>query len=113
MDKELLRTDVTEEDLADAWTDEYDVTYSKDGTRLLQTSQWSNYVSYQVRDGVLVICDYAFWGMRLCHISLPDTLLKIGIGAFYACEDLSYIIIPSGVNKIEEHTFCLSHYSFK
>lgn len=115
VDKECLRTDVTEDDLSNAWTDEYDVMYSKDSTRLLQASQWSNYVSYLVNNGVKVICDYAFWGMRLEHIYLPDSLLRIGRGAFNGCFDLRYIIIPSGVNKIEDDTFndCFELYSIK
>ena len=29
------RTDITEEDLANAWVDEYGVTYGNDGTKLL------------------------------------------------------------------------------
>ena len=110
-----ISTTVTDEDLSNAWTDENDVMYSKDGTRLLQASEWSNYVSYLVKNGVKVICDYAFWGMRLEHIYLPDSLIRIGQGAFRGCFDLSYIIIPSGVNKIEEGTFndCFGLHSIK
>ena len=51
---------MAEDDLADAWTDEYGVKYSVNGKRLLKT--YSTVGKYSIRKGTNVICDKAFSG---------------------------------------------------
>ena len=58
-----LSTEVTDEDLANAWTDEFGVVYSKDRKRLLCCER-KHFPSkkYCVKVGTIVICDWAFSG---------------------------------------------------
>lgn len=42
---------------------------------------------------------------NLKKIDIPDTVVKIGKGAFYACENLKSITIPEGIETIEKETF--------
>ncbi len=42
---------------------------------------------------------------NLKKIEIPDTVTKIGKGAFYGCENLKSINIPEGIEIIEKETF--------
>ena len=68
---ENLSTVVTEEDLANAWVDEFGVMYSSDRKRLLRAPR--NICEYSVREGTKVICDgdmiEAQAGARLSKVS--------------------------------------------
>ena len=55
---ENLSTEVTEEDLSNAWTDENGVKYSTDKKRLLRAPHDTK--TYNIRKGTHVICNYAF-----------------------------------------------------
>ena len=56
-----LSTKNTYKDLDNAWTDEYDVTYSKDKKKLLgHVSDWAFDNVYKIREGTEIICDMAF-----------------------------------------------------
>lgn len=65
------------------YTDEYGVTYSKNGKRLLWSSLDFKEKEYYVPDGVLTICTYAF-----CHVeeeltlSVPRSIKVIGCEIF-------------------------------
>ena len=98
-------TIVTEDDLNNAWTDEYGVQYSPDGERLLRITQ--SLVSYVVKDGTKVICDDAFNAIgfdkySLKRIVLPETIVFIGGLAFAYNEGLMSINIPKSVKFIKE-----------
>lgn len=54
------------------------------------------------------IPEFAFYGSSIEEISLPNTLLTIGMGAFYSCKNLSYISIPGGVTEIPDFCFIRS-----
>ena len=83
-EEENLSTEVTDEDLANAWTDEFGVKYSKDRKRLLNAPDMIR--EYIVRDGTVVICERAFKGKRyLFSIGLPNSLKVIGDEAFCHC----------------------------
>ena len=56
--EEIRRTDVTDEDRQNAVEDEFGVSYSVDGMRLIKAPY--NLVSYQIKEGTKVICDGAF-----------------------------------------------------
>ena len=105
---EVLRTDVTEADLAEAVTDEYGVKYSPDGLRLLKATKELSGV-YAIKQGTTVVCDKAFmesvWRpgnscfkfRSLKSIIIPNSVKSIGHYAFWGCASLKSITIPVGV----------------
>lgn len=122
-----LSIEVTDDDLANAWIDEFGVKYSKDKKRLLKSPR--NITVYSVRSGTKVICCYAF---HLCHeltsinipssvtiiandvfaectklskISVPNSIKRIGFEAFMSCTSLSSITIPHNIEHIENGLF--------
>lgn len=108
-EEENLSTKVTEEDLANAWTDEYGVKYSADKRRLLRCP--NDMESYHILDGTLIICDNAFHNCRsIKEIIMPGTLKVIGNKALWQCTTLESINIPHSVLKIGDNAFagCLS-----
>ncbi len=109
--EEILSTPVSEKDLADAWTDEYGVKYSKDGKRLLKGNPYIT--SYVVRAGTEVICDLAFDGGMLRSVVFPEGLKFIGTWAFMYCEFISRLSLPTSLVTIADLAFyhCKSLYS--
>ena len=100
---EPINTQATSEELANAWTDEFGVKYSKDRTRLLKGN--GKLPSYTILPGTKVICDHAFNYDPLKGISIPDSIIKIGYGAFYHCRSLEGISIPDSVTHIGNQVF--------
>ena len=100
---EDLSTDVTDEDLANAWTDEFGVMYSNDGKRVLKASKPLKGMDYEIIDDTLVICDGAFQKKELHGITLPNSVKKIGAVAFGNNDDMVSCNIPSSVNYISEN----------
>lgn len=100
---EDLSTDVTDEDLANAWTDEYGVMYSDDGKRVLKASKPLKGMDYEIIDDTLVICDGAFQTKELHGITLPNSVKKIGAVAFANNDDMVSCNIPSSVYFISEN----------
>ncbi len=99
-----LSTEVTEEEIEEGVKDEYGVTYSKDGLRLLKGN--SELETYTVRKGTRVICDEAFsWCTALTSITLPQGVKSIGNEAFSGCEALTSITLPQGVESIGDYAF--------
>ncbi|MCF0187173.1 MAG: leucine-rich repeat domain-containing protein, partial [Bacteroidaceae bacterium] len=89
-----LSTEVTEQDLAEAWIDEFGVKYSKDGKRLLEGADVEQ---YHIKEGTEVICDEAFSQCKsLQGIVIPDSVSSIGGRTFDGCESLVSIVIPVG-----------------
>ena len=121
---ENLKTEVTEEDLANAWTDEFGAKYSLDRKRLLIAPK--GLTNYNIKDGTIVICDYAFAEMYkfsstfknnnpnykgITTITLPRGIMKIGKLAFFGCSNLTTIYIPMGTRQKYEEI--LPHYKEK
>ena len=101
-----LRTEVTEEDLANAWTDEYGVKYSSDQKRLLKAPNVLH--TYHIRSETIVICNNAFiHNESLESITIPDSVMVIGECAFMYCKSLSRIFIPQNVAIIETCAFAV------
>lgn len=108
---EDLPTKATDEELKEAFVDEWGVKYSKDGRKLLKAPQELD-GTYSIRKGTKVICDEAFrWskfiGCRsLTSLVIPDGVTSIGKSAFSGCEYLSSLVIPDSVTSIGDMAFC-------
>ena len=104
MDKDLS-TKRTEEELKEALVDEWGVKYSKDGRKLLKApGELSG--AYSVKEGTRIICDRAFWYCdSLSEIVIPSSVASIGDSAFLGCRSLSEIVIPSSVTSIGDSAF--------
>ena len=112
---------VTQQDLEGAWIDEYGVTYSEDGKKLLKGAPISK---YKIRDNTEVICDnafnealnnkyifdednheYEYIGERLEEIIIPHSVKHIGKKAFYGCKMLVDIFLPNAIEEIGAFAF--------
>ena len=103
-EEESFFTEVTEEDLEKAWTDEYGAKYSADRNRLLKVPICIE--EYSIIEGTKIICYCAFWNCKsLTSVHIPDSVTSIGKGAFWGCESLTSIHIPDSVTNIEEYAF--------
>ena len=102
---EDLSTKRTEEELKEAFVDGRGVKYSKDGRKLLKVpGKLSG--AYSVKEGTRIICDRAFWYCdSLSEIVIPSSVTSIGDWAFYGCDSLSEIVIPSSVTSIGDSAF--------
>ena len=122
-----LSTKVTDEDRAEADTDEYGVKFSPDRKRLLRAPY--ELVSYAIPDTVTTICDrafyrcsnltmltipdsvtiignYAFWNSSsLISMTIPDSITSIGNMAFYNCMALTELTMPNSVTSIGNSAF--------
>ena len=59
-----------------------------------------------IEEGVTSIGDYAFYNIRGdLTVELPETLIRIGEGAFSCCYDLQAIQIPESVREIGRQAF--------
>ena len=88
-DDEEMSTEVTKEDLENAWTDDHGVMYSKDRKRLLCVCK-SYLPDYEIIEGTKVICDDSLNGiweeieglMISGKIKIPSTIQYIGRNPF-------------------------------
>ena len=79
-----LSTEVTDEDLTDAVVDEFGVKYSKDGKRLLLGADIER---YKIKEGTKAICRYAFFSCeKLQEIRIPSSVKILGENPFVGCE---------------------------
>ena len=102
---EDLSTKRTEEELKEAFVDEWGAKYSKDGRKLLKVPRELS-GAYSVKEGTRVICDEAFWWCEsLPDIVIPTSVTSIGDSAFSWCRSLSEIVIPSSVTSIGDRAF--------
>ena len=94
-----LSTEVMQKELKEGVKDEYGVTYSKDGLRLLKGN--SELTTYTVRKGTRVICDEAFSSCYdLTSITLPQGVKSIGHNPFANCKNLSSVVCRSPHFKV-------------
>ena len=107
---EDLSTKATDEELKEAFVDEWGMKYSKDGRRLLKAPYELN-GTYSIRKGTKIICDWAFgWskfiGCRsLTSLVIPDSVTNIGDYAFSGCRSLTSLVIPDSVTNIGDYAF--------
>ena len=99
-----LSTKVTDEDLAEAYIDEYGVKFSPDRKRLLRAT--GDPVSYTIPDTVTTICDRAFyWCHGLTSLTIPNSVTSIGNETFDLCQKLTSLTIPNSVTSIGDGAF--------
>ena len=106
-EEENLSTEVTEEDLANAWTDEYGVKYSKDKKRLLRVTREIKEEYFILKD-TCVICDYAFSEeVRYCNstVVLNNSVKKIGKYSFSHCSGFYICKLPEKLEEIGDYAF--------
>ena len=102
---EYLSTTPTEEEFKEAFIDEWGVKYSKDGRKLLKAPEKLS-GSYSVKEGTRIICNHAFWHCNsLSDIVIPSSVTSIGDRAFELCRSLSEIVIPASVTSIGDWAF--------
>ena len=102
---EDLSTETTEEELKEAFVDEWGVKYSKDGRKLLKAPQELK-GCYSIKEGIRIICDRAFdWCCSLSNIVIPDSVASIGKEAFPYCISLESISIPKSVICLNDNPF--------
>ena len=102
---EDLPTKATDEELKEAFVDEWGVKYSKDGRKLLKAPYELN-GTYSIKEGVRIICDKAFlFCSSLNDIVIPDGVTSIGNEAFNRCGSLTSFVIPNGVTSIGDSAF--------
>ena len=102
---EDLSTETTNDELKEAFVDEWGVKYSKDGRKLLKVpGELSG--AYSVKEGTRIICDRAFdWCCSLSNIVIPDSVASIGKEAFMYCVLLKSISIPKSVICLNGNPF--------
>ena len=102
---EDLSTKATDEELREAFVDEWGVKYSKNGRKLLKAPYELN-GTYSIKEGVRIICDKAFlFCSSLNDIVIPDGVTSIGNEAFNRCGSLTSFVIPNGVTSIGDSAF--------
>ena len=101
---EDLPTKATDEELKEAFVDEWGVKYSKDGRKLLKAPQeldGTSLTSLVIPDGVTSIGKSAFSGCEyLSSLVIPDSVTSIGDMAFCGCSSLTRLVIPGSVSCI-------------
>ena len=102
---EDLSTEITEDELKEAFIDEWGVKYSKDVRKLLKAPKELRR-DYSVKEGTRIICNHAFfWCSSLSNIVVPNSVISIGDRAFSCCSSLSSIVIPDSVTDIGNDAF--------
>ena len=102
---EDLSTEITEDELKEAFIDEWGVKYSKDGRKLLKAPKELRR-GYSVKEGTRIICNHAFFNCRsLTNIIIPKSVTAIGNDAFWDCRSLSNIVIPKSVICLNGNPF--------
>lgn len=60
---------------------------------------------YNIEDGIKEIGEFSFARSGLTSVEIPEGVTKIGYGAFYHCDSLREVTIPSTVTQIDAYAF--------
>ena len=105
----LLFTDYYVEDTHPLYISVDGVLYSKDGTKLIAYPAGNNRHSYQIIDSCVEIGSYAFFSSKLSFVEFPQfnisNVSTIGVRAFWGCNNMLQICLPSSITKIGEEAF--------
>jgi hypothetical protein len=61
--------------------------------------------SYLIPNGVTNIGNFSFADSGLTAVTIPATVIGIGVNAFYGCAGLTSVFIPAGVTSIGDEAF--------
>ncbi len=77
------------------------------GDRIATQAYYGNQAltEYEFPEGITSVGDFAFARSGLTSISIPEGVRSIGYGAFYHCDDLTDVYIPSTVTDISAYAF--------
>ncbi len=82
-------------------SDKYGVLFNKDKTELIQYPVGNSRISYNVPGSVKIIGNEAFsFCYYIKRVTIGNGIMCIGDFAFWCCENLTYIHIPSSVTTI-------------
>ncbi len=101
--KSLSNISVSEENLLYKSID--GVLFTKDMNTICQYPANKQAGTYSVPEGIETIEELAFWGCNFTAISIPDSIITIGNGAFTDCENITSIVLPDSVEEIEDGAF--------
>lgn len=104
-DVDYLNTKITKEEMDESFIDEYGARYTSDGKKLIKGP--TNIKKYRIKEGTKVISDNAFalFCKDLYSIVIPNSVVSIGVRAFWGCKFLQSIEIPNGVVNIGDYAF--------
>ena len=88
------------------YSSEDGVLFNKDKTEFMRYPEGKADKEYTIPDSVTRIGDGAFYGCTsLASIVIPNSVTSIGVSAFYGCTSLTSINIPNSVTSIGEGAF--------
>ena len=67
--------------------------------------QQADMTDYEIPEGITEIGEFAFARSGLKKVIIPEGVTTIDYGAFYHCDQLTEVQIPSSVSKIDAHAF--------
>ncbi len=77
------------------------------GTKIASQAFYQNkeLTDYAIEAGITEIGEFAFARSGLTSITIPEGVTSIGYGAFYHCDSLNEVTIPSTVTEIASYAF--------
>ena len=84
-------------------SDEYGVLYSKDMKKLIAFPDKAPLKGFTIPDSVKEISDWAFAFCNLNNIVIPESVEKIGYGAFSVFRSLSELILPDNLKELGDN----------
>ena len=103
-DEQAVFQDSGDEDSAETAVEKY-VIINNDTIADRAFYQENSLSIYQIPSGIKRIGDFSFARSNLESINIPEGVREIGYGAFYHCENLNAVFIPSSVSTIEPSAF--------
>ena len=106
-DAEQISSVASEQNFENYVTDDFDVKYSSDGSRLIKAPDNSNNIKeYIIKPGTIEICAEAFLGCEsLERVTIPESVRWIAKRAFSGCINLSSVTIGDSVEEIGSYAF--------
>ena len=65
----------------------------------------NNMSEYSMPDNIMAINDFAYARSNITSLIIPESVTKIGYGAFYHCDSLDNVVIGKNVAEIEPFAF--------